>query len=58
MTRGHARQDIVHDDDDRRRLLDDLERTVAHCGWQVLCFVVMSNHIHLLLKTPQADRRA
>jgi hypothetical protein len=25
MTRGNARQDIVHDDDDRRRLLGDLE---------------------------------
>jgi hypothetical protein len=28
MTRGNARQDIVHDDDDRRRLLVDLERVV------------------------------
>ena len=55
MTRGNARQDIVDDDGDRRRLLDDLERVVARCGWQVLCFVVMSNHFHLLLKTPRPN---
>jgi hypothetical protein len=32
MTRGNARQDLVHDDDDRRRLLDDLERAVTRQG--------------------------
>ena len=52
MTRGNARQNIVHDDDDRRRLLDDLERTVVRSGWELVCFVVLSNHLHLLLKTP------
>jgi putative transposase len=33
MARGNARQDIVHDDDDRRRLLVDLERAVVRCDW-------------------------
>ncbi len=28
MARGNARQDIVHDDDDRLRLLVDLERKI------------------------------
>jgi len=55
MTRGNARQDIVHDDDDRRRLLDDLERAVTRRGWRLLCFVLMSNHLHLLLQTPQPN---
>ena len=55
MARGNARQDIVHDDDDRRRLLADLERTVTRTGWEVLSFVVMSNHFHLLLKTPRPN---
>jgi len=55
MTRGNARQDIVQDDDDRRRLLDDLGRAVTRNGWQLLCFVVMSNHFHLLLKTPRPN---
>lgn len=55
MSRGNARQDIVHDDDDRQRLIDDLERTVIRSGWELLAFVVLSNHLHLLVKTPQAN---
>src|SRR6185437_12569599 len=55
MTRGNARQDIVHDDDDRRRLLDDLEHAVTRRGWLLLGFVLMSNHLHLLLQTPRPN---
>jgi putative transposase len=55
MTRGNARQDIVHDDDDRTRLLADLERTVDRCGWEILAFAILSNHLHLLLKTPEPN---
>jgi hypothetical protein len=52
MTRGNARQDIVHDGDDRRRLIANLERVVDRSDWVVLGFVIMSNHLHLLLRTP------
>jgi putative transposase len=38
MTRGNARQDIVQDDDDRTRLLTDLERSVLRCHWELLAF--------------------
>jgi putative transposase len=55
MTRGNARQDIVQDDDDRNRLLTDLERSVRRCDWELLAFVILSNHLHLLLKTPQPN---
>jgi putative transposase len=55
MIRGNARQRIVHDDDDRTRLLGDLERTVLRFGWELLAFVVMGNHLHLLLKTPRPN---
>jgi REP element-mobilizing transposase RayT len=55
MSRGNARQDIVHDDDDRTRLLADLERTIDRFEWEVLAFVIMSNHLHLLLKTPRPN---
>ena len=48
-------QDIVHDDDDRTRLLADLERTVLRCDWRLLAFVVMGNHLHLLIKTPRPN---
>jgi REP element-mobilizing transposase RayT len=53
--RGNARQKIVHDDDDRQRLLDDLERTVVRAGWELVAFVVLSNHLHLLVKTPRSN---
>ena len=53
MTRGNARQDIVQDDDDRKRLLTDLERSILRYDWELLAFVILSNHLHLLLKTPQ-----
>ncbi len=55
MARGNARQDIVHDDDDRRRWLDDLGRAVGRAGWELIAFVLMSNHFHLLVKTPRPN---
>jgi REP element-mobilizing transposase RayT len=55
MARGNARQDIVCDDDDRRRLLASLERAVGRFGWRLYAFVVLSNHLHLVLKTPRPN---
>jgi hypothetical protein len=55
MTRGNTRQRIVHDDDDRTRLLGDLERTVLRLGWELLAFVVMGNHLHLLAQDAPAE---
>ena len=55
MARGNARQRIVGDDHDRERLLDDLRRTVLRCGWELLAFIFMENHLHLLLKTPRPN---
>ena len=47
MARGTGRQNIVRDDEDRRRLIDGLERSVVRHGWEVLCYVVMGNHLRL-----------
>jgi REP element-mobilizing transposase RayT len=58
MARGNAHQDIVRDDEDRRRLLDDLDRTVVRTDWELLAFVVLSNHLHLLVKTPRPNLAA
>jgi putative transposase len=55
MARGNARQNIVRDDADRQRLLDDLQRTVTRAGWELTAFVFMTNHLHLLLKTPRPN---
>jgi hypothetical protein len=32
-----------------------LERAVVGCGWELLAFVVLSTHLHLLVKTPRAN---
>jgi REP element-mobilizing transposase RayT len=55
MARGNGRQDIVRDDDDRRRLQDYLGRAVVRCSWRVYAFVIMSNHLHVVLKTPEPN---
>ena len=36
MARGNARQKIVRDDADRRRLIDGLEHTVVRHDWELL----------------------
>jgi len=55
MSRGNARQKIVRDDADRRRLIDGLEQSVVRHGWDLLSYVVMGNHLHLMVKTPRPN---
>jgi REP element-mobilizing transposase RayT len=55
MARGNGRQDIVRDDDDRRRLQDQLGRAALRCSWRIYAFVLMSNHLHVVLKTPEPN---
>lgn len=55
MARGNGRQDIVVDDADRRRLEACLERAVKRSGWVLYAFVVLTNHLHLVLKTPRPN---
>ena len=52
MARGNGRQSIVRDDADRDRLVDYLGRAAVRCTWRVYAFVIMSNHLHVVLKTP------
>ncbi|MGO9465543.1 MAG: transposase [Isosphaeraceae bacterium] len=55
MARGNGRQDIVCDDFDRDRLQDHLGKAASRCSWRVYAFVIMSNHLHVVLKTPQPN---
>jgi len=34
---------------------DTLGEACARCGWRVHAFVLMGNHYHLLLETPEAN---
>jgi putative transposase len=55
MARGNARQDIVRDDADRDRLVEYLGRAAIRCSWRVYAFAIMSNHLHVVLKTPEPN---
>jgi putative transposase len=55
MARGNGLQDIVTDDLDRDRLQEHLGRAAARCSWRVYAFAIMSNHLHIVLKTPQPN---
>ncbi len=55
MARGNGRQDIVSDDFDRDRLQEHLGRAASRCCWRVFAFVIMPNHLHVVLKTPQPN---
>ena len=55
MSRGNARQKIFCDGRDYTRLCKGLRETVERYGWELLTFVFMPNHVHLFLRTPQAN---
>lgn len=58
MSRGNGRQDIVRDDADREKRLDWLRRTVETYGWRIHSFVLMRNHDHLFVETPEPNLSA
>ena len=58
MARGNHRQDIVQDDHDHQELVDRLELTVERYGWLMYAFVMLTNHLHLLFCTPDANLSA
>ena len=53
--RGNARQEIFSKDADYSRFLDLLERSSGIYQVDVLAFLLMTNHFHLLVKTPLAN---
>ena len=57
-SRGNERRDIVLDDHDRKRRLDWLSRTVATYRLRLHAFVLMDNHEHLFVETPQPNLAA
>ena len=51
--RGARRNDIFEDDIDRVEFLAGLAAVVEHCRWQCEGYCLMSNHYHLLIRTPE-----
>jgi putative transposase len=53
LSRGDRREDIVFDDDDRRRFVEVLGEAATRVNWQVHAFCLMRNHFHLVIETPE-----
>lgn len=55
MARGDRREAIVRDDGDRFTFLRTLGEACRRTGFRVHAYVLMTNHYHLLLETPQPN---
>jgi len=55
FARGNNRMALFHDDEDRGGYLRLLEWVAAAAKWRCLAFCLMTNHIHLLIETPDAN---
>lgn len=55
MSRGNRQGAIFLDARDCERFLDTLGEACERTGWMLHAFVLMGNHYHLLLETPEAN---
>ena len=55
MARGNRREDIFLDDNDRGFFLQAVSEACAQTGWLAHAWVLMSNHYHLCIETPEAN---
>jgi REP element-mobilizing transposase RayT len=55
MARGDRREAIYRDDADRRMFLAALAEACGRTGWRCHAYVLMGNHYHLALETPEPN---
>jgi putative transposase len=55
MARGDRHERIVENDRDSMMFIEALAEACAKTGWLVHAWVLMSDHYHLVLQTPQAN---
>jgi len=53
--RGNERKSIYRDAADRERFLEILAETLERLSWRCLSYCLMSNHYHLLVRTPEPN---
>ena len=53
--RGNERKPIYRDEGDRRRFLERLAHVVHTYRLRLHAYVLMRNHYHLLMETPEAN---
>jgi putative transposase len=54
-SRGNERREIFRSDDDRNDFLCMLGQAAVRFGWSVTAYVLMTNHFHLVIQTPQPN---
>jgi hypothetical protein len=54
-SRGWERRVMVRNDADCQHWLELLDRLAVRCGWRVFAWVLMTNHFHLYLRTPEPN---
>ncbi|MFL6247937.1 MAG: REP-associated tyrosine transposase [Thermoanaerobaculia bacterium] len=54
-SRGNERRPIFYDDGDRRMFLSLLGEAVQRFGWSVTVWVLMTNHFHFVVQTPEPN---
>lgn len=55
MCRGDRREKVFRDERDNEVFLATLGEACGRCGWRVHAYVLMWNHYHMLLETPEAN---
>lgn len=55
LCRGNRGERIFEGDEDRHMFLRTLAECCEKCGWRVFAWVLMGNHYHLVVHTPEAN---
>lgn len=55
MARGDGGKDVFEKDPDRFDWLERAEEACGRFGWRVHAYVLMGNHFHMLLETPEPN---
>jgi len=55
LARGDRREAIFLEDEDRKMFLETLGEACGQTGWKVHAWVLMDNHYHLVIETPEAN---
>jgi REP element-mobilizing transposase RayT len=55
MARGNQGRGIYANDQDRELWLQTLAEACGQTGWRVHAYVLLPNHYHLLVETPEAN---
>ncbi len=58
MARGDRREPIFEDAKDRERFIETMGEAAERSGWKIYAWVLMDNHYHWAIETPEANLAA